>query len=102
MCEQLADGAGDALADVRQLLEPFQSTLPKELVQGLAHQANGIGRATIRAHPERVRALISKQVRGFFQAAGDLFVDPLHWRPPDLLKQTALRAAVAAITTGCC
>ena len=67
MGEELADGPGDALPHVRELLHRFQPTLSEELVQRLPHRPNRCRRPEIGANPERIGTLITKQLRRFLK-----------------------------------
>jgi hypothetical protein len=76
---------------VRQLLQPFESTPPEQLVQPFSHRPHRRSRPEVCADPEWIRALISKQASRFLEPTGYLFVDALHLRPSSkLVKQTAL------------
>jgi hypothetical protein len=86
VCEKLANGPGDALADVRQLFQPFQPLLAEELVHRRPHRPNGRRGAKVCTNPEWIGTLISEQASRFLQAIGDLFVDARHAATPEALQ----------------
>jgi hypothetical protein len=76
--EKLADRSGNALTHLWQLLQSFESAPPEQGVQRLSHHPNRRSCTKVCRHAKGIRALVSEQLSRFLQAAGYLFVDPLH------------------------
>jgi hypothetical protein len=77
---QLANRAGDCLADMWDLLETVESAFAKHRIHWRWHRTDA-GRSTqIRFHPISIRPLGTQQFRCLLKASRDILVDRVHVR----------------------
>jgi hypothetical protein len=76
--EELANSAGDALADTRERLQPHEPVRPIDLVDRVARRPNRSGRSEVCADAEWIRSLIAEEASYLFQTSGDVLVDRMH------------------------
>jgi hypothetical protein len=80
--QQLANRAGDGLADVRHLLQPVEAAIPKDLVQRLLLGPDARSRAEIRSNSESVGTLVLQQPGCLLKTSGHLLIDAVHHTSP--------------------
>lgn len=90
--QQLANRAGNGLADVRYLLQPVEAAIPKDLVQRLLHGPDARRRAAVRFDSESIGALVPQQPGCLLKTSRYLLIDVVHHRnSAEQEKQTTLR-----------
>jgi hypothetical protein len=80
--QQLADRAGDGLADVRHLLQPVEAAIPKDVVQRLLRGPDARSRAKVRSDSESVGTLVLQQPGCLLKTSGHLLIDAVRHRSP--------------------